>query len=144
MHKQTNVATVHIQTTGLETSSRRRFLALKHLRFANCFELSSLPHPLSHSQNNIELRSMLIIIFRNLRITALAYRVESSHPMMGPLLPINGSKFFRLMDRTLAVVVAAKSMTKPFGHEIRVVHVPTGQVVFRKTDAHLSPSSDDF
>jgi hypothetical protein len=35
-------------------------------------------------------------------------------------------------DRALAVAVAAKSTTWPGGQEIRVVHVPTGEVVFRK------------
>jgi hypothetical protein len=61
------------------------------------------------------------------------YRLESSHPMFGPLLPIAGAKFFPLMDRALATVMAAKSTTKPCGHEIRVVHAPTGEVIFRKT-----------
>ncbi|HSI55788.1 MAG: hypothetical protein ACAH21_05945 [Ramlibacter sp.] len=28
--------------------------------------------------------------------------------------------------------MAAKSVTKPMGEEIRVVHVPTGEVIFRK------------
>jgi hypothetical protein len=30
-------------------------------------------------------------------------------------------------------VVAAKSVTQPYGQEIRVVHVPSGEVVYRKT-----------
>ena len=61
------------------------------------------------------------------------YRLESSHPMFGPLLPVAGAKLLTLVDRALATVMAAKSMTKPCGHEIRVVHVPTGEVIFRKT-----------
>ncbi len=64
--------------------------------------------------------------------TAL-YRLESSHPMFGPLLPVAGAKLLTLVDRALATVMAAKSVTNPLGHEIRVVHVPTGEVVFRKT-----------
>jgi hypothetical protein len=61
------------------------------------------------------------------------YRLESSHPMFGPLLPVAGAKLLTLVDRALATVMAAKSVTKPYGHEIRVVHVPTGEIVFRKT-----------
>jgi len=39
-------------------------------------------------------------------------------------------------------VVAAKSNTKPYGQEIRVVYVPTGEVVFRKTASALSAFCD--
>lgn len=74
-----------------------------------------------------------------LNISAIAYRVESSHPIKGPLLPISGARFLTLVDRALAVVLAAKSWTYPSGHEIRVVHVPTGAIVFRKTDACSTP-----
>jgi hypothetical protein len=67
---------------------------------------------------------------------AASYRVESAHPIVGPLWPgLASSKFHHIVDRALAIVVAAKSMTRPSGHEIRVVHVPTGKVVFRKTAA---------
>jgi hypothetical protein len=38
-----------------------------------------------------------------------------------------------LSDRELAILVAAKSESNPIGQEIRVVHVPTGDVVFRIT-----------
>lgn len=76
-------------------------------------------------------------------ISAAIYRVESSHPIMGPLLPISGTTFLHVVDRALAIVLAAKSMTKPIGHEIRLVHVPSGQVLFRKTAAPLTPCSDD-
>ncbi len=65
---------------------------------------------------------------------ATAYRVESSHPIVGPLWPkFKASKFHTFVDRALAIVTAAKSMTLPSGHEIRVVHIPTGEIVFRKT-----------
>jgi len=76
-------------------------------------------------------------------MTSATYRVESTYPMMGPLLPITGSTFHHLYDRALAIVLAAKSSTKPFGHEIRVVHVPTENVIYRKTAAHLTPCSED-
>jgi hypothetical protein len=60
------------------------------------------------------------------------FRVESSHPIAGRLLPVSGSRQYFVGSRALAVTMAAKSFTKPSGQEIRVVHVPTGEVVFRK------------
>lgn len=72
------------------------------------------------------------------------YRLESSHPMFGPLLPVAGIQLLNLVDRALATVMAAKSMTRPSGHEIRVVHVPSGEVVFRKTNCCLGESGDDL
>lgn len=78
-------------------------------------------------------------------MSSAAYRVESNFPIVGPLLPgIVSSKFFNLVDRALAIVVAAKSFTKPFGQEIRVVHVPTGEIVYRKTASTPGTSCDDF
>jgi len=78
-------------------------------------------------------------------MSSAVYRVESFHPIVGPLLPgLVSSKFFLLADRALAVVVAAKSFTNPSGQEIRVVHVATGKVVFRKTDASLTECGDDL
>jgi hypothetical protein len=64
--------------------------------------------------------------------------------MFGPLLPEAGTKFLNLVDQAVATVMAAKSMTKPCGHEIRVVHVPTGEVVFRKTKDCASCAGDDL
>lgn len=72
------------------------------------------------------------------------YRIESSHPMVGPLLPVSVSSEFFLYDRATAVVVAAKSITNPGGHEIRVVDVRTGEVVYRKTAAFQSSQKEDF
>ena len=37
-----------------------------------------------------------------------------------------------MKDRALAVALAAKSFSHTDGEEIRVVHVPTGEVVYRK------------
>jgi hypothetical protein len=69
-------------------------------------------------------------------MTAATYRIESSHPIVGPIWPGLGStKLLHLVDRAVAIVLAAKSMTRPLGHEIRVVHVPTGEIIFRKTAA---------
>jgi hypothetical protein len=63
-------------------------------------------------------------------MTAAEYRIESSQPIANHLLPGAGARQVFLSDRALAVAVAAKSSTR--GQEIRVVHVPTGEVVFRK------------
>jgi len=60
------------------------------------------------------------------------FRVESNHPIATRLLPDSGSREYFFTDRALAITMAAKSTTQPSGQEIRVVHVPTGEVVFRK------------
>ena len=60
------------------------------------------------------------------------FRIESCRPMHGPLLPRPGVIQIDVSDRSLAVVMAAKSFTLPMGSEIRVVHVPTGEIVFKK------------
>ena len=61
------------------------------------------------------------------------YRVESSDVMVGPLLPDGGTKGICFHDRQIAIVVAAKSMTIPYGSEIRVAHIQSGEVIFRKS-----------
>ena len=72
------------------------------------------------------------------------YRIESAHPIIGPLWSgWAASKFHHVVDRAQAIVLAARSRTLPAGHEIRVVHVPTGSIVFRKTDGSLSALVDD-
>lgn len=60
------------------------------------------------------------------------YRIESSYPIASCLLPKCGAQQYFVSDRALAVTLAAKSSTRPGGQEIRVVHVPTGEIVFRK------------
>ena len=65
-------------------------------------------------------------------MTSADFRVESSHPIATRLVPMSGCQQYFFSDRALAVAMAAKSVTKPSGQEIRVVHVPTGEVVFRK------------
>lgn len=77
-------------------------------------------------------------------MSAATYRVESAHPIIGPLwLGLDAAKFHLVFDRALAIVLAAKSKTFPSGHEIRVVHVPTGKVVFRKTDGNPTSLAED-
>ena len=63
------------------------------------------------------------------------FRVESNHPITGRLWPASGAQQYFFSNRDLAVAMAAKSVTHPSGAEIRVVHVPTGEVVFRKPGA---------
>lgn len=63
-------------------------------------------------------------------MTSADYRIESSQPIAGRFWPHAGSKQLAVSDRALAVSLAAKSFTRD--SEIRVVHVPTGEVVFRK------------
>ena len=58
------------------------------------------------------------------------YRIESTQPIAGRFWPAGGSMQMSVKDRALAVSLAAKSFTR--NSEIRVVHVPTGEVVFRK------------
>lgn len=66
-------------------------------------------------------------------MTRAKYRVDSADLMVGPLLPDEGTRSIVFNDRQIAVVVAAKSMTHPFGSEIRVTAIASGEVIFRKT-----------
>ena len=68
-------------------------------------------------------------------MTTTSYRIESAYPMVGRLLPLEGLTALRLHSRAAAIVLAAKCGTLPFGQEIRVVHLPSGEVVYRKTAA---------
>jgi hypothetical protein len=77
-------------------------------------------------------------------MTSADYRIESSHPIASQLLPTSGAQEYFVRDRALAVTLAAKSTTSPTGQEIRVVHVPTGEVVFRKRDVGRMEQPDDL
>ncbi|OOG42821.1 hypothetical protein [Polaromonas sp. A23] len=58
------------------------------------------------------------------------FRIESSDPLRGSLLP--PAPLQRLYsDQSLAVAVAVKSLTDPTRQDIRVVHIPTGEIVFQ-------------
>jgi hypothetical protein len=63
--------------------------------------------------------------------------------MVGPLLPEGGLRALRLNDHALAIVVAAKSVTVPYGMEIRVVHLASGEVIFRKTAATVVTTTEE-
>ena len=58
------------------------------------------------------------------------YRIESSGTLKSALLlPINFNHLY--LDRSLAVAVAAKSITAPERAEVRVVQIPSGKIIFR-------------
>ena len=76
-------------------------------------------------------------------MTSADFRVESSHPIAARLLPVQGLRQYFFSDQSLAVAMAAKSVTSPSGQEIRVVHVPTGEVVFRKAAAARTDVADE-
>jgi hypothetical protein len=58
------------------------------------------------------------------------YRIENVDAASGSLLPPSSSKHL-YADYSLAVAVAVKSVADPTRQEVRVVHVPSGEVVFR-------------
>jgi hypothetical protein len=70
------------------------------------------------------------------------FRVEANQPLASRFLPREGARQYFVHDRSLAVAIAAKSFTAS-GSEIRVIHVPTGEVVFRKPAA-AGPSLDEL
>lgn len=74
-------------------------------------------------------------------MTSADYRIESSQPIAGRFWPETGSRHFAVSDRALAISLAAKSFTRD--SEIRVVHVPTGEVVFRKPAQQGGEPSDE-
>jgi hypothetical protein len=76
-------------------------------------------------------------------MAAMKYQVESLYPMVGPLLPEGGITKLGLHDHALAIVIAAKSVTVPYGQEIRVVHCASGEVIFRKTAATNLQQEED-
>lgn len=71
-------------------------------------------------------------------MTSAEYRIESNRPLSGRWLPLEGHDRAMLVgDRGLAVSLAAKMIRPEQGQEIRVVHVPTGEIVFHKTEDRL-------
>ena len=66
-----------------------------------------------------------------------AFRVESNHPIFGETWPVPGQTSFATSNRVLAIALAAKNLTLPRGGEIRVVHVPSGEIVYRKSEEDL-------
>jgi N-methylhydantoinase B/oxoprolinase/acetone carboxylase alpha subunit len=66
------------------------------------------------------------------------FRIESNRTLMSAHWAVLGGEMvtptneIMVHDRSLAVAMAAKTRTVPCGGEIRVVHTPTGEVIFRK------------
>ena len=75
-------------------------------------------------------------------MTSADYRIESTQPIAGRFWPATGSMQMSVKDRALAVSLAAKSFSR--NGEIRVVHVPTGEVVFRKPPARAEWGGEDL
>ena len=77
-------------------------------------------------------------------MTPTEFRVESNHPISG--WQVSGSAFHQSLfgDRAVAAAMAAKSVTKSSVQEIRVVHVPTGKVVFRKSGSTRPEFNDEL
>ena len=71
------------------------------------------------------------------------YRIESSRPLRSRFLPAGANEQYLVKDRALAVALAAKSFHHADGEEIRVVHVPTGEVVYRKSPSFRSDASSE-
>ncbi len=67
-------------------------------------------------------------------MTSSEYRIESNCPLSGRWLPLPGDRPFMVGNRELAVSLAAKNFRTVRGQEIRVVHVPTGEIVYRKKE----------
>jgi hypothetical protein len=58
------------------------------------------------------------------------YRIESSATLRSGLsLPIDFNHLYE--SSSLAVALAAKSRTEPARREVRVVQVPSGEIIFR-------------
>ncbi len=66
------------------------------------------------------------------------YRIESKHPVINRLLPRTGVRQL-FTDPSQAVAIAAKCVPNPFGDEVRVVHVPSGEVIFLAAPAAPKP-----
>lgn len=65
-------------------------------------------------------------------MTSPEYRIEGTDRLRGRLLASpNFSRLYR--NYSLAVAVAVKSLADPTCQEVRVVHVPTGEIVFQTT-----------
>ena len=63
------------------------------------------------------------------------YRIESSGTLRsGLFLSINFNHLYD--DSSLAVAVAAKAATHPIRQEVRVVQIPSGEIIFRTIAVH--------
>lgn len=65
------------------------------------------------------------------------YRIESRDPLLGHLLPSSNRKTL-FGNCSLAVAIAVKSVVDPTRQQVRVVHVPSGEIVFETKPAPLN------
>jgi hypothetical protein len=66
------------------------------------------------------------------------YRIESNRPLsgrFGGIPALAPDRPLLVGNRALAVAMAAKSFRAHDGDEIRVVYIPTGEIVFRKQES---------
>ncbi len=68
--------------------------------------------------------------------TVPVYRIESRDPLLGHLLPTEHRKTL-FGNCSLAVAIAVKSVEDPTRQQVRVVHVPSGEIVFETQPAPL-------
>lgn len=66
------------------------------------------------------------------------FRIESRDPRLGQLLPDQHGKTM-FSNRSLAVAIAVKSVVDPTRQQVRVVHVPTGEIVFQTRQISATP-----
>jgi hypothetical protein len=69
------------------------------------------------------------------------YCIESNHPVVNRFLPQTGARHV-FADPSVAVAIAAKCVPNPFGDEVRVVHLPSGEVIFRAASPLPAPMQD--
>ena len=62
-------------------------------------------------------------------MTNAEYCIESNAPIVNRLLPMFDVPQ-RFLDPSHAVAVAVKCFPNPYGAQVRVVHIPTGEVIF--------------
>ena len=65
------------------------------------------------------------------------FQIESRDPLLGHLLPMQHRKTL-FGDCSLAVAIAVKSVEDPTRQQVRVIHVPSGEIVFETRPAALS------
>jgi len=65
-------------------------------------------------------------------MSSAQFRIESRDPLSGSLLPCAPMKSL-YGNCSLAVAVAVKSVADPTRQQVRVVHVPSGEIIFQTT-----------
>lgn len=77
---------------------------------------------------------------RGSAVASYDYCIESKHPIAHRLLP--GAALPRAyQDCSQAVAIAAKCVPNHFGDDVWVVHVPSGEIVFRVVSPEGLPGS---